>query len=261
MIRAPLSLLGGVTLALGLFWLLAMLVVPPEAPVEIREMAMPLGVSDMPQTAAPAAAPSAPSTAPLPAPPLQTPPRLSTPEPAPAPDAELSVPEQTPPEPTPEPAPEPEPAPKPEPAPSPTPQPPPEPEPEPEPEPAREPPSPRASPEAAPSAYDALANSAPSSSGGSQSDPAPRDVGQATPVSQVPPEYPARAQRRNIEGHVVLTFLIRPDGSVDRSSIQVTEAQPRNVFARAAKQAIAKWRFESTGETRRARQRLEFRLR
>ncbi|MGL6251309.1 MAG: energy transducer TonB, partial [Billgrantia desiderata] len=77
----------------------------------------------------------------------------------------------------------------------------------------------------------------------------------------VPPEYPSRAQRRGLEGHVELQFLIRPDGSVDRSSIRVVESQPRNVFDSAAEQAVARWQFEPASGVRRARQRLEFQLR
>ncbi|MGC3874962.1 TonB family protein [Halomonas sp. GXIMD04776] len=259
MIRAPLSALGGAALALVLFWLLSLLVAPPEAPIEMKQETMPLSMVDAPQAPMPASNASAAtesSSAPLPTPPAQIPPQLSKPVSAPeaapvsAPEADsnMAVPEQesSKPETEPQPAPEPEPRPA------------PEPEPQSAPEPAPQP-----SQDASAGSFSGMAPDAnqPQTSGGGNADSAPKDVGQASPISQVPPEYPARAQRRNLEGHVVMTFLIRPDGSVDRSSIKVTDARPRNVFERAARRAVAQWRFESTGELRRAQQRLEFRLR
>nr|WP_299239681.1 energy transducer TonB [uncultured Halomonas sp.] len=256
MIRAPLSALGGVALALALFWLLALLVAPPEAPIEIKEQAMALSVTNAPQAQAQpqsSAGSQAQSSPPLPMPPTQIPPQLSPTEPAPAPEADsaIAVPEPVA---EPEPTPEPEPVPEPKPAPKPR----PEPEPRPAPEPA---PMPSQSNAAGSFAGMAPQTSQSQASGAGNAQSGPKDIGQVSPVSQVPPEYPVRAQRRNIEGHVVLTFLIRPDGSVDASSIEVTDAQPRNIFERAAQRAVAQWQFESTGELRRARQRLEFRLR
>lgn len=81
------------------------------------------------------------------------------------------------------------------------------------------------------------------------------------PTRRVPPKYPSRAQRRGLEGHVVVQFLIRADGSVDTASIEVLETRPSKVFEQAARQAIADWRFEPAPGLRRARQRLEFQLR
>jgi protein TonB len=89
----------------------------------------------------------------------------------------------------------------------------------------------------------------------------PIDVGELPPLNQVPPEYPRRAQRRGLEGYVELAFLVAPDGRVDADSIRVVEARPGNVFDRAARQAVSQWRFEASGQLRRARQRLEFQLR
>ncbi|WP_048307883.1 energy transducer TonB [Halomonas sp. PR-M31] len=253
MIRAPVSALAGIALALVLFWLLALLVAPPEAPVEIKKQAMSLSMTDAPQaqSAESSAGSQAEASPPLPQPPTQIPPQLSPPEPIPAPEADSNIAVSEPePEPTPEPVPEPKPAPKPEPEPRPQPAPAPEPTPQP----------------AQASSAGSFAGTSPNPSqsqaaGAGSAQSGPKDVGQASPVSQVPPQYPARAQRRNLEGHVVLTFLIRPDGSVDASSIKVTDARPRHVFDRAAQQAVSQWRFEATGELRRARQRLEFRLR
>ncbi|WP_328716315.1 TonB family protein [Halomonas elongata] len=75
------------------------------------------------------------------------------------------------------------------------------------------------------------------------------------------PTYPPRAQRRGIEGHVVVQFIIRPDGSVDPGSVEVLEANPPRVFERAARQSIVEWQFQQADQRRRARQRFEFNLR
>ncbi|MBA5764918.1 energy transducer TonB, partial [Vibrio sp. 404] len=70
-----------------------------------------------------------------------------------------------------------------------------------------------------------------------------------------------RAQRRGLEGYVELQFVIRSDGSVDPGSIQVLSARPTNVFDKAARRSVSRWRFEPAQGLRRARQRLEFQLR
>ncbi|MDX5377372.1 MAG: energy transducer TonB [Halomonas sp.] len=251
MTRIPFSSLGGVALALLLFWLLGLLVTPPEeefdvidenltmtmveAPDVVEEVVEPVAEPPPPQVEA------TPPPQPEPLPPLESTIAMPEPEPPPEPveplELDTSLPELS--EARPEPPPEPDPPPRPA----------PEPVPQPTPEPA---PSPQPSPSSAPSA--ASAEPAPAEQG-------PVDVGQITPTNRVPPEYPSRAQRRGLEGHVELQFLIRPDGSVDRSSIRVVESQPRNVFDSAAEQAVARWQFEPASGIRRARQRLEFQLR
>lgn len=254
--RYPFGLLTGTSLALVLFALLAWLVVPPEAPEPLEEMTLslaeppdapaePLPSQPTATTASlpppppavvpPAPAPSAESTITLPDPEL---PPLE--EPAVELDAPLPELTETPPEPTPKPEPEPRPEPK------------PQPEPRQSPRPAAEPaPSPTAQPAAQPAADPVPAASR-----------EPVDVGSsARPTRRVPPQYPSRAQRRGLEGHVVVQFVIRSDGSVDTGSIEVLEARPRKVFEKAARQAIAGWRFEASEGLRRARQRLEFQLR
>ncbi|MFW3615364.1 energy transducer TonB [Billgrantia antri] len=251
MTRIPFSSLGGVALALLLFWLLGLLVTPPEeefdvidenltmtmveAPDVVEEVVEPVAEPPPPQVEAP------PPPQPEPLPPLESTIAMPEPELPPEPveplELDTSLPELS--EARPEPPPEPDPPPRPA----------PEPVPQPTPEPA---PSPQPSPSSAPSA--APAEPAPAEQG-------PVDVGQITPTNRVPPEYPSRAQRRGLEGHVELQFLIRPDGSVDRSSIRVVESQPRNVFDSAAEQAVARWQFDPASGIRRARQRLEFQLR
>jgi len=244
MTRVPVSALGGGAMALLLFWLLALLVSPPEQEFEVLEMPLTLSSVEVPEPVEEEAAEPPPEVA---APPEVAPPPL--PEPAPLRESPIALPEpELPPE-TVEPLefdaslpeltearPEPEPAPT------------PEPEPSPEPAPA---------PESRP-AETASSAAEPSADPASQ---APVDVGQIAPTRRVPPDYPARAQRRGLEGHVELEFVIRPDGRVDPSTIRVTSARPRNVFDDAARQAVARWRFEPAERLRRARQRLEFQLR
>ncbi|MGM0783830.1 MAG: TonB family protein [Pseudomonadota bacterium] len=251
MIRSPVALVGGVILALGLFWLLALLVAPPQADIEVLEpTTLDLVEAEAPAEQVPAeAAPPPPATAA----PVEPPP---VPEPAPLSESRIALPE--PELPTPEMPPmelddslpelvEQRPEPRPE----------PEPEPQPEPEPAPQP-APASKAVEATTDETAVAERAADASETSRE---PVDVGSPTPTSRVPPDYPVRAQRRGMEGHVELTFVIRPDGSVDPGSIQVVEAQPGNVFDKAARQAVARWQFEPGQELRRARQRLEFQLR
>ncbi|MGY6565407.1 energy transducer TonB [Halomonas sp. KM-1] len=254
MTRIPFSSLGGVALALLLFWLLALLVTPPEEEFDVVDVSMTMSMVEAPE---PVQEETVESSAEPPPPQVEaTPP--PQPEPLPPLESSIAMPEpELPPEPQetveldttlpelaevqPEPPPEPRPEPRPEPA----------PQPAPEPAPAPSPPA------AAPSA----AQEGPTTEQAAPAESGPVDVGEIAPTSRVPPEYPSRAQRRGLEGHVELQFLIRPDGSVDRSSIRVVESQPRNVFDSAAEQAVARWQFEPASGVRRARQRLEFQLR
>ncbi|HDZ45986.1 hypothetical protein LCGC14_0053660 [marine sediment metagenome] len=257
MMRHLLSLLGGVVLAVGLFWLLAQLVTPPEQPPEELTMSMAMTMVEAPEEAPEQ---EAPAPQPVESAPQQAPPPMPTPEPPPVADSAISMPEvELPDEPV-EPvemdselpeltevAPEPQPQPEPEPTPAPTPEAPPAPASTPS-APSTASASPPAEREAAPQAQPAPSNE-------------PVSVGQATPTSRVNPSYPTRAQRRGMEGFVEVAFMIRRDGSVDASSIQVTNAQPRRVFEEAAQEAIAQWQFEPSDQLRNATQRIEFQLR
>ena len=257
MMRHLLSLLGGVVLAVGLFWLLAQLVAPPEREPEELTMSMAMTMVDAPEVAPEQ---EAPTPQPVETAPQQAPPPMPAPEPPPVVESTISLPEvELPDEPV-EPVEmdselpeltevEPEPEPEPEPAPEPT--------PEPAPQEAPAEPAPAATPaeqsepaerEAAPAAEPAPSNE-------------PVSVGQATPTSRVNPSYPPRAQRRGMEGFVEVAFMIRRDGSVDASSIRITNAQPRRVFDDAARDAIAQWQFEPSDRLRNATQRIEFQLR
>ncbi|SEK63861.1 energy transducer TonB [Halomonas daqiaonensis] len=264
MTRVPLSALAGVTMALLLFWLLALLVAPPEPEIEMLEMSMPITSVEPPEAEPEAVQPPAevvPSSPPEPV----APPPIA--DPAPLAEGEMALPEpELPPvevepleldtdlpelsEARPEPPPEPEP----------------QPEPEPEPEPETQPrPEPEPRPGATAQSFESTMASGEPTNGepdtGSPDTGEPVDVGQVAPTERVPPDYPSRAQRRGLEGHVELAFVIHADGSVDPSSIRVLSARPRNIFDRAARQAVAQWRFAPAEGLRRARQRLEFQLR
>lgn len=85
----------------------------------------------------------------------------------------------------------------------------------------------------------------------------------ATPVHREQPQYPRQALSRRIQGWVELAFSVDAEGQVLPETIRVVAAEPEGVFDRAARRAIARWRF-STDELGRQgaelRQRLEFRL-
>lgn len=257
MMRHLLSLLGGAVLAVGLFWLLAQLVTPPEQQPEELTMSMAMTMVEAPEVAPEQ---EAPAPQPVEAAAQQAPPPMPMPEPPPVADSAISMPEvELPDEPV-EPVemdselpeltevtPEPQPEPTSEPAPEPPPEAPPQPS-----------PAPRASStasEAAPAEREA----APEAQRVSSNEPV--SVGQVTPTNRVNPIYPHRAQRRGMEGFVEVAFMIRRDGSVDSSSIRITNAQPRRVFDDAARNAIAKWQFEPSDRLRNATQRIEFQLR
>ena len=250
MMRHALSMLGGIALAVGLFWMLALLVAPPEQQVDEPIMTM-----SMTMVEAPEVAPEQEAPPPAPAQAAPAPPPMPTPAPAPVATSTIALPEVELPDAPVEPVeleselPElteaqPEPTPQPQPA--------PEPAPEPSPEPA-ETVAPPAEPAAAQRDAAPAAEPAPSNE--------PVSVWQVAPTNRVNPSYPPRAQRRGMEGFVEVEFVIRRNGSVDGGSIRVTNAQPRRVFEDAAREAIARWQFEPSQQLRRATQRIEFQLR
>jgi len=60
-------------------------------------------------------------------------------------------------------------------------------------------------------------------------------------VERVAPEYPRGAERRGIEGRVVVAYAIDENGQV--IDAQVVESTPEGVFDRAAINAIESWRY------------------
>ena len=71
--------------------------------------------------------------------------------------------------------------------------------------------------------------------------PPPGDAEEVTPLVDIPPEYPRRAQAAGIEGQVTLQFTVNADGRVE--NIRVLSAEPPGVFDRAARRAVSRWRF------------------
>jgi protein TonB len=71
---------------------------------------------------------------------------------------------------------------------------------------------------------------------------------QEVPVSQPLPRYPRQAEARQIEGRVVLSITIMPDGSV--RDVRVVNAQPRGYFEDAAVRSVQRWRYRASNVTR-----------
>lgn len=83
------------------------------------------------------------------------------------------------------------------------------------------------------------------------------------PLVRVPPSYPRRAARRQVEGFVKVEFTIAKDGSVQNPS--VIDSAPSRIFDRAALQAIVQWKFKPRTRAgkpivSRASQRIDFAL-
>jgi periplasmic protein TonB len=68
------------------------------------------------------------------------------------------------------------------------------------------------------------------------------------PVSQSLPGYPRMALERGIEGRVVMSITIMPDGSV--RDVRVVNAHPRGYFESSAVRAVQSWRYRPSGRTR-----------
>ena len=61
------------------------------------------------------------------------------------------------------------------------------------------------------------------------------------PLVRVPPDYPARAVNRGIEGWVLVEFTITGTGSV--KDAKVVDSKPATIFNDAALKAISRWRY------------------
>ncbi|MGY8812477.1 MAG: energy transducer TonB [Pseudomonadales bacterium] len=93
--------------------------------------------------------------------------------------------------------------------------------------------------------------------------PPPGPAEEVTPLVDVPPNYPRRALSAGIEGEVTLRFTITPDGKVE--NLRVTASEPPGVFEREARRAASRWRFAPRRENgnavaREATKTLYFRL-
>lgn len=101
--------------------------------------------------------------------------------------------------------------------------------------------------------------------------PAPAAAAAATPAAPKPaakiaprliadasPRYPSVAITRKLEGSVEVAFTIQPDGST--GAARVLSSQPAGVFDEAALSAVARLRFEASGQSHPARRTLNFKL-
>ena len=82
-------------------------------------------------------------------------------------------------------------------------------------------------------------------------------------MQQFPPEYPAQAVRKRVEGWVEIEFTVGTNGKVKDAS--VLRAQPSRVFDREALRAIERWTFKPRMENGKAvesrlKRRMEFKL-
>lgn len=68
------------------------------------------------------------------------------------------------------------------------------------------------------------------------------------PVSQALPRYPQMALERGIEGRVVMSITIMPDGSV--RDVRVVSARPQGYFESTAVRAVQTWRYKPSRVTR-----------
>ena len=71
---------------------------------------------------------------------------------------------------------------------------------------------------------------------------APADTFEPHIIQRVNPEYPREAERRGIEGAVDVTFTVSPEGKV--SDVIIVNAEPSDIFDRAAVDAVRRWRYE-----------------
>jgi protein TonB len=71
------------------------------------------------------------------------------------------------------------------------------------------------------------------------------DIGQVDKmpqvISRIRPIYPLAAKQKNIQGVVVLKFMVTKEGTV--RDVSVLKAKPKGYFEKAAMDAVKKWKF------------------
>ena len=55
------------------------------------------------------------------------------------------------------------------------------------------------------------------------------------------PEYPSKALRQQLSGHVTIDFVVDANG--DPTELRVVETHPAGVFDRAVLEAVRRWRY------------------
>ncbi|WP_157754190.1 TonB family protein [Lysobacter capsici] len=95
--------------------------------------------------------------------------------------------------------------------------------------------------------------------------PAPATAVASAPARAMPrliadasPRYPLPALNRKIEGSVEISFTILPDGRT--GAARLVSSEPAGVFDDAALAAVARLRFEPSGQAHAARRTLNFKL-
>lgn len=63
-----------------------------------------------------------------------------------------------------------------------------------------------------------------------------------TPLVKFPPEYPQRALSKEIEGYVLLRFVVTETGSVEAP--EILHAEPEGYFEAAARRAVLRWKYQ-----------------
>lgn len=61
-------------------------------------------------------------------------------------------------------------------------------------------------------------------------------------INRIQPVYPYEARRKEINGRVILRFIVDREGNV--RNIRVVRAEPEGLFEKNAKEAVDKWRFK-----------------
>lgn len=70
------------------------------------------------------------------------------------------------------------------------------------------------------------------------------------------PEFPRAAERREIEGHVVVRYNVTADGAV--ADVEVVEATPAGVFERSVMRALEDWRYAAGSGAQGVERRFDF---
>ena len=66
--------------------------------------------------------------------------------------------------------------------------------------------------------------------------------GEFVPLVLINPEYPKKAVKNKICGHVIAKFTITKKGTVEK--IKIIESQPKRIFDKVAKNALKQYRYE-----------------
>lgn len=61
------------------------------------------------------------------------------------------------------------------------------------------------------------------------------------------PSFPRAAERRGIEGHVVVRYNVSPEGVV--ADVEVVESSPSGIFDRSVMRALEQWRYAAAPQT------------